>query len=168
MFHVFYILLSRIDSVELAIVDITILIVLSFEEKGSRHDNMTNTRNQSSFQEFDNELEIYEIQQVNSRQRHDDDNSFEIFKQDSINQRIVESKATNRRLREKRQLHELKIENRSLQRLNDVDARATSTKASVAIAKVVLKSKILKSKKLKSYKDESEDEYQRWFRDVDI
>ena len=161
MSHVFHILLSRIDSVLLAIIDITILIVSSFEEKDSRHDIMTNIKNQSSSQEFDDEFEIFEIQQVNSRQRYDDDDSFEIFRQNSINQRIVELKTTNRRLREKRQLHELKTENRSLQRLNDVDARATSTKASVAIAKVVLKSKTLKSKKLKSYKSESEDEHQR-------
>ena len=161
MSHVFHILLSRIDSVVLAIIDITVLIVSSFEEEDSRHDNMTNTKNQSLSFEFDDELEIFEIQQVNSRQRHDDDDSFEIFRQDSINQRIVELKTTNRRFREKRQLHELKIENRSLQRLNDVDARATSTKASVAIAEVVLKSKTLKSKKLKSYKNESEDEHQR-------
>ena len=145
----------------LAIVDVTILIVSSFEEKGSRHDNMTNIKDQSSSQEFDDELETSETQKINSRQRNDDDDSLEIFRRDSINQKIVELKTTNRRLREKRQLHELKIENRSLQRLNDVDARATSTKASVAIAKVVLKSKTLKSKKLKSYKDESEDEYQR-------
>ena len=160
MFHVVHILSFKIVSEVLAIVDDTILIVSSFEEEGSRHDNMTNTRNQSSSQEFDDELEVSETQQVNSRQRYDDDNSLEIFRQDSINQRIVELKITNTRLREKRQLHELKIENRSLQRLNDVDARATSTKTSVAIAKVVLKSKILKSKKLKSYKDESEDEHQ--------
>ena len=78
-----------------------------------------------------------------------------------MSQRIVELKTINRRFREKRQLHELKTENRSLQRLNDVDARATSAKASVAIAKVVLKSKTFKSKKLKSYKSESEDEHQR-------
>ena len=94
MSHVFHILFSRIDSVVLAIIDITILIVSSFEEKDSRHDIMTNIKNQSSSQEFDDEFEIFEIQQVNSRQRYDDDDSFEIFKQDSINQRIVELKTT--------------------------------------------------------------------------
>ena len=139
MSHVFHILSLRIDSVELAIIDITILIVSTFEEKDSRHDSMTNTRDQSFSNEFDDELEIFEIQQINSRQRHDDDDNFEIFRQNSISQKIVELKTTNRRLREKRQLHELKIKNRSLQKLNDVDARATSTKASAAIAKVVLK-----------------------------
>ena len=160
MSHVFHILFFRIDSVMLAIIDVTILIVSSFEEEDSRHDNIINIKDQSSFQEFDVELEIFETQQINSRQRNDDDDRLEIFKRDSINQKIVELKITNRRFREKRQLHELKIENRSLQRLNDVDARVTSTKANVAIAKVVLKSKTLKSKKLKSYKDESENEHQ--------
>ena len=62
MFHVFYILFSKIDSVVLAIVDVTILIVSFFEEKGSRHDNMTNIKDQSFSQEFDNEFEILEIQ----------------------------------------------------------------------------------------------------------
>ena len=130
------------------------------EKKSSKHDNITNVRNQSFSQEFDNELEIFKTQQVDSRQRHDDDDNLEIFKRDSINQKIVKLKTTNKRLREKRQLHELKTKNRSLQRLNIVDARVTSTKASVAIVKVILKLKILKSKKLKFYKDESEDEHQ--------
>ena len=67
MFHDFHILLFRIVDVVLAIVNVTILIVSSLEEKSSRHDSMTNTRNQSSSQEFDDELEISKTQQINSR-----------------------------------------------------------------------------------------------------
>ena len=62
MFHVFHILSFRIVDEVLAIINVTILIVSSFEKKDSRHDNMTNTKNQSSFQEFDDELKISEIQ----------------------------------------------------------------------------------------------------------
>ena len=62
MSHVFHILLSRIVSVVLAIVNVTILIVSPFEGEDLRHDSMTNTKNQSLSQEFDDELEISETQ----------------------------------------------------------------------------------------------------------
>ena len=67
MSHVFHILFFKIVSVVLTIIDVTILMISFFEEKDSRHDNMTNIRDQSSSQEFDDELEILEIQQVDSR-----------------------------------------------------------------------------------------------------
>ena len=62
MSRVFHNLSFKIVDVVLAIVDVTILIVSSFEKKDSRLDNMTNTRNQSFSREFDDELEIFETQ----------------------------------------------------------------------------------------------------------